>query len=976
MSQYHLIFRGKLLEGVSKEASIQQLSEALKIDAERVEQRYFGRWPVTVIRSDNLATVEKVQQLFLTAGLELELRKTAAPPDTPANPPGNSPRPPRWLGLAAGSLLTLLLIAGGVFWYTQPLWDHSESPLLQQAESALATTDLVMLAHLDVEHAAQVEKRFFGAEDPQALPGADSSGFLHDLLAAGVSPRESVQQVLIGSYVESDTLSTAGIVLGQFDPAAIRRFFQAHYSLQKSPQGSDYIYFSSVDESSCEAGAVTAAYITADRIVFAPQGQLEPLLQRLDRGAEAAVPLEAWRQFRRTRLASLGVFAPSSAARGATGIAGMMLAGAQADIAAIDAAYLGATASALPPGITLSAAISSADGEFLDRKESALSNGLKQLTSTLTERVPELAALMDNIALFRDGNQLGAELNMDRDFSDDIQRVVDAALTGLLSTGGMRPTANTGSAQERIKDDPQPFHEQFEASALVDYHSIPVNSGNATPSWVQGPFGMEVDEIGVDLDGQAYIALELEGRNLPNMGSDGQSVRLLVQDVLDDTGTSLIDNPACGPDKNREAAHLISALNSSYFQDGEQIPYQVRSGSKKLYLREGVTPEQVARIEGTVELDLPVQTGRQRIAAPIAGKRLEFAGARLAFGRVEGGHVSYRSSGDTQRILDIRALNDKGQVLATGGGSAFGPVLGGSRLHNARYQGTPDAVEVIFAEKIETLRYPFTIEGALPGRTDDVVIAPPPPTATSVELADSALNTPLAESAREYYSTPRGQTNAGPVSVALSQLQSGGMFGLLLQFDVRTPLTPGLDRNLAAATLRLSSVVDGAGEEVPLSVEHTFELQRPGYIFNDEWRYTEDYLQGDAGGQALEYKGQQPKSFKGSIELNLPLEITSHEIAPLRLGQSHPFGNGHLTATTLSASNLTLRFSETGNPIASLQVLNHEGQNIGRQVRISEHRDGGWRADLNITGNPARVVIQTVEASATRTYPFEVPVVN
>ncbi|XOZ34829.1 hypothetical protein ACMDCT_06255 [Halomonadaceae bacterium KBTZ08] len=231
MARYSLIFNGELDEGVDQDGCIRELARLLKQPPSTIEQNFFRRWPKTVIRTDDRAKTDNVIKAFARAGAKLELHDEQA--DTVSSPP-RSPKPqqpPRKSpkkALAAVAILLLTVGIGGGAWYTMPLWRDAAHPALERTEAALATSDLVLLAHFDARRAIDIEQRFLGLEDTEVLPRGDDS-LLSQLLESGLNPRDSLDLIVVGGYGSDDDFWGSGVALGRFNPDAIRAFVRSHY---------------------------------------------------------------------------------------------------------------------------------------------------------------------------------------------------------------------------------------------------------------------------------------------------------------------------------------------------------------------------------------------------------------------------------------------------------------------------------------------------------------------------------------------------------------------------------------------------------------------------------------------------------------------------------------------------------------------------------------------------------------------------
>jgi hypothetical protein len=96
-------------------------------------------------------------------------------------------------------------------------------------------------------------------------------------------------------------------------------------------------------------------------------------------------------------------------------------------------------------------------------------------------------------------------------------------------------------------------------------------------------------------------------------------------------------------------------------------------------LNPGARLGDVAEIEGEITLNLAETTETQRLDAPFAGQTIESAGVRIELKEAGEQRLSYSVSGETDRLLSVRAFNAQGQALATAGTAGGGSVGGFER---------------------------------------------------------------------------------------------------------------------------------------------------------------------------------------------------------------------------------------------------------------------------------------------------------
>ena len=143
-----------------------------------------------------------------------------------------------------------------------------------------------------------------------------------------------------------------------------------------------------------------------------------------------------------------------------------------------------------------------------------------------------------------------------------------------------------------------------------------------------------------------------------------------------------------------------------------QVP--AASGSKSIRLRPGVRIGDVAAVEGEVRLRLPSGIEIIQLSAPFAGQAIDAPGVRIKFADSGKDGIQYEISGQTDRILAVRALNESNQYLRRGMSFASGRLMGPGKTVGVQFAGEPAFVEVVLAREDVSRDYAFSLEEVAP----------------------------------------------------------------------------------------------------------------------------------------------------------------------------------------------------------------------------------------------------------------------
>ena len=193
-------------------------------------------------------------------------------------------------------------------------------------------------------------------------------------------------------------------------------------------------------------------------------------------------------------------------------------------------------------------------------------------------------------------------------------------------------------------------------------------------------------------------------------------MRLVLDSVKSTGGQELLRPEACGRERNTQPAPFKPWGSRQLKADEDGAPDRGRRSAR------------AAEHSGRVQLRLPTRTEVVGLDHPKAGASVEKYGAIFTVTRVEGGTVSYQIAGARDRLLLFRALNGKGQPLASPSSFSSDFLFGDGVSGQKSYAGAIDRLEVVFAADEEAIELPFTLTDFAPaGKAGTVMLDRTPP---------------------------------------------------------------------------------------------------------------------------------------------------------------------------------------------------------------------------------------------------------
>jgi len=866
------------------------------------------------------------------------------------------------LALAAGAYLVVVRPA---------MVPSADTP---RAERALATPDLVLLGAVNVRQAVFLEKWFLGSPilEPvqvQSMPPVADRTLLDHLRAAGVTPRDDLDQLFFALYRPDDAVTRRAILLlGRFDPAAVAGYLARELKgIPRAEAGRTVYDVTRTDPTTCEPTATWAIAVDPGWILAADATSLTNIAPRLT-GAphDADATLAWWQPLAHVDVLGLGILDPSQA--GAAIKQPFLQAASQslsADVDGVEHAYLGLGVRVVPPQGRLRLVVDARDSSSVSQRLQAFRKAVDDSRTRWAETMPTIAKLYDSLDVGSEGSRTTIGFAIDRTLGRNLQQMVEELFSSLLSGFGMRASTSGSAARgEQIDSTPTVFQPSVSAAALPAYdpHAMFAEEVEAQ----QGPFGIRIDSVRLPSDPAVGLEVKVAAFSgaIPNV-VEGDEARLFVDSVRSSSGQELLRTEDCGKERNAQPAKFSSTGSSGL------------RAEKTVRLLPGADPRTIQRVAGHVELHLPTRTETVGIPASGHDTTVQRYGATFAVSKVEVGNVSYRIGGASERVLHFRGLNGQGKPLSSIGGFWGDFLFGEGRAGQKDYAGTVDRLEVVFAADLQTLRFPFTLSDlSMIGKADHAFPDSTPafrPYGYQAMRADRyAANAwkrlPPPAKPEPHVST----TSLEPFELSFDRAQA--FYALKLDFTLRSPELPNFQRGFSVGRLQLTRIAlkDGTVLEAPTGAATS--------MFTPTWDKALEFGGGPRDGVLAtsvsflvdsKAKPDDLRSLEGVLTVHFPTALETVRLDDLTVGQRAQREETTITVTERGRRSLTLAVNRAGDAIAYIRLVNAEGQAVAFSgPHTTALSDGGESFELMPMSPYARAEVLIATARDTKTYPF------
>ncbi len=974
-----LIFRGELEPGVTRQQAAAVLGKKLGKTAEFVEERLFVGKPVKIRSVDSMEEAQRYVEIFRAAGATLDISRrkpdasatadTSATPDAKRRTGGG-----RRFALIAVTAVVVALI-GGAGWYTMPVWMNSTvSETRARASNALATRNVVGLGHIDVERGMQLQARLFGAPDPGALLSADDN-LWDSFVAAGIDPLGQIDEVIVALYADDagDEPSShwAIVVNGRLTADHVRDWIANRYGIERFDSETATVYFSWLDERTCEPVSMKAVRVGTGHVLFTEADHVDALWQRLEAKAPAEVAIDDWLDLTGEQLVTVGVMNPAGMGHAAGGMIGMMLAAAGQAALPAEGLYFGVAPTLAPPGVMLKGAVTSNDPAFLGQAHTAASAWLDETKAGLADN-PDVLELIERISFSLEARSFTAGIRLDSNVGEEIETLVGGIMQrsfGISSMGGA-----AGPVEEQIDENPLQFRNTV-AEQLPSFDSF--GDTYSQPQWQEGPFTIGIAGLALDDNGAPALTIRGEGRGMPNLGTRAKLVRLRVNEVVDSEGESLLPLRVCGTQGAREWNESGPVTQGAYYHDNEVTYYPGVTFEKTFTLAAGSSAAEVAAIRGDIEFQLPVEVRSIRVDMPVEGKVVESANLRLVFKAGSPHSLAYQLSGNKNRLLDVRALNAAGAVLKSGSSMWSDGWFGGGEDVSIDIHGTIAAVELIVADRLETLTYAFELPSAYPPFDTNFGHPFAPFEPASASALEDAMQLTAPEVTFDW-NPPVASATAGPAFLAMQRLEVSGFMGLVTRFELYVPSGMPLAGHLNGSSVFVDAARLADGTAVPVMLSGTVGLQTDGGYWNNDVFVPDPerpWLKGDLDIQMADYDSATPVTLEGRLLFRAPVHTISSTI-PAMPGSRLARDGVELVVSAWQQHGIEIDILQGAERIVSIEALDADGQPAGRAMRISGSGDSREARIVNLVAQPDTLRVLLATESAELEVPFTVTVVT
>ncbi len=973
--RYKVVFKGRLLNGFSKETVVENISRLTKIPEQKIQQKFFSGKAVIIRRAHDEAHAQKLQQLFTGAGLEVIILKDRLP-DTQADKPQNQQKKPNYQKksrtLLVSVIVLLILAAIGVYLWLQY---HRQLEVPQQItsiESSLANKQLIFLAYANYKRLNTLEK--YLVNDPGALPGIDSDLFDH-LKKSAIVPEKTLSHVLMASYLQDKKVVTHIFLLGQFPVAAVTKFLQKYYQGKVINGAGNRIRIAQINPLNCKPLAYKEVLVEPNRIIISSDGELDNMIEILAKAPGQQTDVSGWDKYRSDKLLALALFQPEQSSELSSGIMSEVVKDMAHKNPAVQSLFAGLGVQLLPAAGLVDIRLNSSDQKWLANMYTEFLQQIKAMKKK-SKGLKSVRTLLNKVSIEQEEGQLELNLLLDEELKSSVQRSVNDFIDIFFLMDVQQVKGTPVPSKEKINDKPVQYRAQLDKNQLPSFK--PQYDQFFKPFWQEGPFALSIEKLLLEKD-QIVLQLRGKGQNIDNAGNKQARIRIIA--VENEQGKNVMANAACHKTASPDDYFSYSDAAKTAFVNNRPITYHELELRKKIRLKKGLDFSTVRTLKAEIDLNLPTRTEIVSFAKPAVNKEISKYGSRIIFKPSADDILIYTISGNGQRILAIRAQNKKHQYLSNSSVSSMTNLFGSGRSVTQNVQGNIAFVEVVYARAIEHLVYPVSMSKFPPYAADGQWQYP----LEAVKLSSLARWNNLyqdypsitLEAQNRWYGKRLAIWHEGPFNLGLYALKTSRYFGTTGRILLRTPVIDELRHNFSA----LEVVINNSLKKKPLKDDKAnnsqsgfYLLEAKGYYLNGEFVLDRNKPYMDTTIDfKLPYKNEKKPltAIEGEIIVHLPLSKHNSSFSDLNIGAL--WEDEGVKVRLVRLSNTIMGFEVSGSKDRLLHISLLDKDNNRISMASINHGFGSKQSEqilLHYQGVPVKALLTVSEGQQLRSYPF------
>ncbi len=699
------------------------------------------------------------------------------------------------------------------------------------------------------------------------------------------------------------------------------------------------------DETNTKKPTIIYVNISSNWLIFSDDlTQIDSLLSRMANKDKAEIDLKSWREYRRGKLASIALYNPEYIGKSIGGMSGYIAGGVYKKNSEVSAIYSSVDLSYLTPGIHLNSQVQ-ANNDWAKKYALEGKTQIAQTKLATEDYSPTFANLLNTLQVTNDDNSLIIDFVVTQDDIEKIPEAMSEIFSSFFSFGSGSKDGKEDITAESINETPWDYVNNKKLGSSAAFKA---GTFSGIPSLIDGPFAVNMEKVSigeksglVELDIKALMSIE----KIKGFWSNSKAkLSLTIDSVLAANQQELLKDERC--DKKLP----MFATKNQQAVEGFNTDSDHAYVSKTIRLISDAKFSQVKQVNGSLRFNAPINVSLVDIDFQESNG---FKDSALEFmiTKAQQQTVTYKMKGKTDNVLEVRALNKKGQVLN------FSHSFGNEDSMTASYRGDIAKLQLVIANKWLDKEIDFTLnsEDFLKGKPHQQYKINQFPQSANKKNIKTFSKVNLAELSAEkvkkisYISGEFvGSTEINPVKILLSHdYKSSWSFQPKLHLVM--PLIEPLAFNLQAVEVEIE-------QEAPFKtfvnafVGHVINKDKSIGKYNGQLKVGEfKYLHKQVDLKLPIESGQKLLQLKGQYIYHLPKRVQQIDLAFPELGQLVDVGGVELRLIAIKTGFMAnYTFEVAGDDLINVIATTDQGNFYPNQQR---YKEGKWQLEFALLPN-------------------------
>lgn len=801
-------------------------------------------------------------------------------------------------------------------------------PLKEIMIRSMAHPDIVMLAYFNRVRAKETASGL-SLTDIHRLPFA-ALDKIKVVLNTVNHLQDNIEEVYLAFYPVSqdDSLSPVMALMGDYDVERIQQHLLKQLEAENIKEyGVAFSVLYGIDEETCEKTRPTAFYIDKKFIIAGAPALVARSVKRLKhKKMKNYVNTEQWQAFNSGKIVSIWLREPpTSIRRFFLPPYNGFVKDSYLSFHTFSDSFISYTTDAGVDTGTLDLVLRGKNVNDVLAIEKVWRLALAEHNNPLSKAVPLLTNAVDKLQLAIEARTLNMSLSMNRFWFGRLRDVIEE-VTQYTSDHFFVQTLRTSrerrhqlSKKRLAKNlDPNPVtFIRFLQEIDLNYYKPPQESTQRI-NIKRGPFGIAIDKITAEGNDLSLTISALSG-DIPNLGTGIGKASLTLLEIRDMRGEPLHDAATCGSKRFISSADLKrDKITGEY------------SSKIKVHLKKGSTLADVSSITGEVNLHLPTRISKHPIFLPSKlPHTARVNDVELTVFFENKGVIEYSLEGNTERVLGFRAINRKQELLNklnTEYKVSENTLFSQPVKITDTYEGAVHSYELIYAEAVKDLDYPFNLS--------PIVVKQKPAIIAASEPDVMRITSEQFQQAVDAFERINNAPLTGPFFIEPTELQNLESLKGIIRF-IAPVSVPGLT-DILSTSIHLNKLTLLDGTEVNLlqseAIEHLITVTEQakllsGRLLLDPMPTRPGLYEGTFLFQTdINVDTKRVQSLHGKLTVQVPQSANKITILSNSIGEIIGDVNFRAKLISINQAGYTLHITEGQERLLRVVPYNEAGQ--------------------------------------------------